>query len=117
MDVLFIFGSIVLIVYLMKCIYNNLDKKPDPDTPPPPPTLEETLLGLLKYFKSHLHQLEVYPDRVVLYCFKTSPDDAIANFNEIKIRYCDIGFKAISEDDCEVLRSNIYSAMGITPPE
>lgn len=113
MDVLFIFGSIVLIVYLMKCIYNNLDKKPDSE-PPPPPTLEETLLNLLQYFKSHLHLLEVYPDCVVLYCFKSSPDDAIANFNEIKVRYCDIGFKAISEDDCEVLKANLYSALGIS---
>lgn len=105
---LFVLGSICIIVFLLKCIYTNIDK-PSPNEPPPPPTLEETLISLLEYFKGHAYRVTVYTDRVVIYCFKNSPNDDVADFNEINIRYYDIGFKPIIEDDCKALQEKLES--------
>lgn len=113
MVALFVLGSIWLIVLLLKCIYTNIEKPPA-SAPPPPPTLEETLVGVLSYFKAHISQMSVYNDRVVVYCFKASPDDNVVDYNEITIRYCDIGFKPIIDDECNALRENLTSA--IMPP-
>lgn len=107
MIILFVFGSICIIIMLLKCIYNNIEK-PSYEAPPPP-TLEETLISLLTYFKDHIHQMAVYTDKVVIYCFKNTPNDNVSDFNEITIRYCDIGFKSIIEDDCKSLQEKLKS--------
>lgn len=109
MDILFIFGSILIIAFLMKCIYSNIGKsnitEEDSDT------LEETLISLLEYFKDHIHQFAVYSDKIIIYCFKNSPNDNVSDFNEIKIRFCDIGFKSIPEDECSELQEKIKSVI------
>ena len=107
MSVLFIFGSIILIVFLMKCIYNNIEKEQEQNKEPPPPTLEDTLISLIGYFKEHIHQFAIYPDKMVIYCFKNSPQDDVTDFNEMTIRYCDIGFKTIPSDDCKPLQEKL----------
>ena len=107
MDILFIFGSILIITLLMKCIYNNLGKGTSEKEDEYQPNLEDTLISLLTYFKTHIHQFTVYSDKIVIYCFKNSPQDDISNFNEIKIRFSDIGFKSIAEDECQPLQERL----------
>lgn len=109
MEVLFIFASILLVVVLVKCIYNTMERSESEE--PSAPTLEDTLISLLGYFKGHIHKFAIYPDKMIIYCFKNSSKDDVTDFNEIKIRYCDIGFKTVSEDDCTQLRENVNSAM------
>ncbi len=111
---LFVFGSICLIVWLLKGVYTNIEKPPT-NEPPPPPTLEEVLISVLKHFKSHIDKMFVYNDKVVIYCFKNTPQDDVSDFNTITIRYCDIGFKPIIDDDRPALEESLKSA--IMPPK
>lgn len=113
MSSLFVLASIFVIVFLMKCIYDNINAQEEKSKEPPPPTLEDILKSLLGYFKSHLHEIHIYPDSMVLYCFKNSPTDSITDYNEIKIRFCDIGFKSIPHDDCKPLEDRLKSSIGL----
>lgn len=118
MSILFIFFSACVIGFLIKCIYQNLDtsEPPPPDTKQetkPPPTLQDTLISLLNYFKGHINQIEVSQDSVVIYCFKKSVKDNISDFNIIKIRFCDLNFKSISSDDVKELQEKLDQAMGL----
>lgn len=108
MEVLFIFGSILLIVALVRCIYNTMEKSTETmDETQNMPTLEDTLVSLLKLFKGHLHKFTICSDKIIIYCFKNSPEDDISDFNEIKVRYCDMGFKSIPIEDCPQLQEDI----------
>lgn len=114
MSFLFVLISIFVIVFLMKCIYNSINAQEESSNEPPPPTLEDTLKSLLNYFKNHLHEIYIYPDSIVLYCFKNSSTDSVTDYNEIKIRFCDIGFKTIPKDECKSLEDRLKSSVGLT---
>ena len=112
MEVLFIFGSILLIVTLVRCIYNTMEKSTEVvEETPSVPTLEDTLVTLLKMFNGHLHKFTICSDKIIIYCFKNSPEDDVSDFNEIKVRYCDIGFKSIPVEDCTQLQESITNAI------
>lgn len=116
MQVLFVFFSIAVVVFLLKCIYSNLEKpKLEVEAPPPPPTLQQTLISILSYFKSHILKVSVSCDHVTVYCFKNSPQDDISDYNEMHLRYCDLGFKSITTEDCKSLQEALDSA--ILPPK
>lgn len=111
MEVLFIFGSIFIVVALVKCIYDTMEKSESAE--PYVPTLEDTLISLLRLFNGHIHKFTVYSDKIIVYCFKNSPEDDVSDFNEVKVRYCDLGFKSIPEDDCSQLQDSITSAINL----
>ncbi len=116
MQVLFVFFSIAVVIFLLKCIYNNLERpKLEAEAPPPPPTLQETLISILSYFKSHIHKISVSCDCVTIYCFKNSPQDDISDYNEMHFRYCDLGFKSVNSEDCKSLQEALDNA--ILPPK
>ncbi|MGN1411454.1 MAG: hypothetical protein ACI4WH_02955 [Oscillospiraceae bacterium] len=117
--------SIAIIGFLLKCIYQNLDNPPEEEKEKakenkeeekPPPTLEETLISILNHFKNHISKITVYSDSVVIYCFKKSINDDISDFNTIKIRFIEIGFKSIPNDDCKELQEKLIQAI-IPPPK
>jgi hypothetical protein len=55
--------------------------------------------------------MAVHNDRVVVYCFKNTPQDDVSDYNVMTIRYCDIGFKPIIDDDCPALEEKLESAI------
>lgn len=116
--------SIAVIGFLLKCIYQNLDNPTEEENTPkenkeekkPPPTLEETLISILSHFKGHISKITVYSDSIVIYCFKKSINDDISDFNTIKIRFIEIGFKSIPNDDCKELQEKLIQAIIPPPP-